>query len=226
VDGGDDHAARIATQVVENDHRAAITTADRVAAFEQMALLGVSAAQIAKRTGHQRAQVDAALVVAKSPVAVKATAEHGLTIDQAAIIAEFADDPQAVDALTETATTSPEALAHHAERRTLIANNKAWTSAETVRRAWLGSFAARKTTPKDAAAFAAARLVDSAGVLDAGGHQIARVPTYGEPDALAALVAASSPARASHLTLVMVLCAIEWVLYPAQMDGHTLDVTR
>lgn len=45
-----------------------------------------------------------------------------------------------------------------AERRQLIANNKAWDEAEPVRRAWLAEFLARKTLPKNATAYAAATL--------------------------------------------------------------------
>ncbi|MEJ7796790.1 MAG: hypothetical protein WKF50_14640, partial [Nocardioides sp.] len=40
-----------------------------------------------------------------------------------------------------------------AARRLVIDNNKAWASAETVRREWLAEFASRKTAPKGAAAF-------------------------------------------------------------------------
>jgi ParB family chromosome partitioning protein len=47
-----------------------------------------------------------------------------------------------------------------AGRRTLIANNKAWGSAEVVRREWLASFLSRRTLPKDALAFAATVLVE------------------------------------------------------------------
>lgn len=35
-----------------------------------------------------------------------------------------------------------------AERKALIANNKAWTAAETVRREWLATFLSRKTPPR------------------------------------------------------------------------------
>lgn len=48
------------------------------------------------------------------------------------------------------------------ERRELIANNKAWDSAEVVRRDWLAGFLARKTTPKNAALFAATALASEA----------------------------------------------------------------
>ena len=45
-----------------------------------------------------------------------------------------------------------------AERKVLIANNKAWASAEVVRREWLVEFLSRKTLPKDAAQFIAQGL--------------------------------------------------------------------
>ena len=49
-----------------------------------------------------------------------------------------------------------------AERKQLIANNKAWDAAEAVRRAWLAEFLARKTLPKDATAYAATTLAATA----------------------------------------------------------------
>ncbi|MFC7501543.1 nuclease, partial [Nocardioides sp. GCM10030258] len=45
-----------------------------------------------------------------------------------------------------------QAEARREERRRVIANNKAWASAETVRREWLAGFLARKTAPKGAEA--------------------------------------------------------------------------
>lgn len=45
-----------------------------------------------------------------------------------------------------------------AERRLVIDNNKAWASAEVVRRDWLREFAQRKTPPKGAASFIAQAL--------------------------------------------------------------------
>ena len=44
------------------------------------------------------------------------------------------------------------------ERRRVIANNKAWGSATTVRTAWLRSWLTRKTAPKGTAQFCAAAL--------------------------------------------------------------------
>lgn len=54
-------ADRIIDQLAENDHRTGLTATDRVNAVHQLALLGVSAAQITKRTKITRDTVDAAL---------------------------------------------------------------------------------------------------------------------------------------------------------------------
>src|ERR1035437_9265152 len=42
-------ADRIVQQVIENDQRLALSDADRIAAFEQLSLMGVSPTQIARR---------------------------------------------------------------------------------------------------------------------------------------------------------------------------------
>ncbi len=50
------------------------------------------------------------------------------------------------------AETEEQAEARRDERRRVIANNKAWGSAQTVRREWLAGFLTRKTPPKGAEA--------------------------------------------------------------------------
>jgi len=52
--------------------------------------------------------------------------------------------------------------AARAQRSDVIESNKAWASAETVRRDWLQSFVMRKTAPKGTAAFLAAALAHDA----------------------------------------------------------------
>ncbi|MBX9244641.1 ParB N-terminal domain-containing protein [Actinotalea ferrariae] len=335
VDGDTDEARRIIEQMAENDHRAALADRDRVAAFQQLSLLGLSAAQIAKRTHTKKDHVTTALTVAGSEVAAAVTAKYDLTLDQAAVVAEFDENAEAVKALTVAAVDEPDQFAHvaqrlrddrdearvvadltatlteagtpvidrpsyddktikqvrelatldgdertplteethaecpgraawistsswdgvravhvctdpkgnghvdryaysggterqagpmteeqKAERRALIANNKAWKSAETVRREWLTGFAARKTAPKDAPTFLAARLVAGTHRLDKAStqtrHRLARtllgLPEhvgYGAPDPLADLVQAATPARAQHIALIVLLAAIE-----------------
>ncbi|WP_050672121.1 ParB/RepB/Spo0J family partition protein [Luteipulveratus halotolerans] len=99
-------ADRIIAQMAANYHRASLTAADEVKGFEQLAGFGVSAAQIAKRTGAKRADVDSGLAVTKSELATKATQRYDfLTLDQAAGLAEFEDDTEAVTALTAAAQT-------------------------------------------------------------------------------------------------------------------------
>jgi len=95
---------RLIDQVSENDHRESLTVAERVTAYEQLAAFGVSAAQIAKRMATSRPAVDNALAVARSKLARSATERwEFLTVDQAAIVAEFDDDAEAVKQLVVAA---------------------------------------------------------------------------------------------------------------------------
>lgn len=94
-------ADRLIDQLAENDHRTPLTTAERAHAFEQMSALGLSAAQIAKRTATGREQVSAALQVAASDLASKAVDRWDfLTLEQGAALAEFETNPQAIEDLT------------------------------------------------------------------------------------------------------------------------------
>ena len=90
-------AERIVDQLAANDHRTALTAGEHAAAFEQLTAFGLTPTQIAKRTGHKRAQVDAGLAAVASEAARDALSAHdALTIDQAAGLAEVDDDPDAV----------------------------------------------------------------------------------------------------------------------------------
>jgi ParB family chromosome partitioning protein len=332
VQGDEDQIRRLREQVAENDDRQGLRHADYVAAFEQMSLLGVSAVEIANTTGHSTSDVKAALTVAKTKKAKAVQAKYDLTLDQAAVLAEFENDTEAVKALTEIAIKNPDRFAHaaqqrrddrdaaarlaeavkaladagikqvtnwntevkdnkaarelqqlqsgegktltpeahavcpqraayistswngeihtrhvcldykaaghklnhakandtrteqekqaaSAERAEVITNNKAWKSAETVRREWLAQFAKRKTTPKDAANFLAGSLTaDTLSIEKAslGAHGLAcewlgvkTTDGWGSRQALSDLIAKATPARALHIALVMALAAIE-----------------
>jgi ParB family chromosome partitioning protein len=332
VQGDEDQVRRIREQMAENDDRQGLRHADRVAAFEQLSLLGVPAVEIANTTGHSTSDVKAALTVAKTKKAKAVQAKYDLTLDQAAVLAEFENDTEAVKALTEVAIKSPDRFAHaaqqrrddrdaaarlaeavkaladagikqvtnwnaevkdnkaaqeldklqtgegktltpeehaicpqraayistswngdihtrhvcldykaaghklnranpndtrteqekqaaSAERAEVVTNNKAWKSAETVRRQWLAEFAKRKTTPKDAAVFLAETMVSEAYSIEKASqsvHDLAREwlglstgNRLGGRQALTDLIAKSSPARALHISLVLALAAIE-----------------
>jgi ParB family transcriptional regulator, chromosome partitioning protein len=88
-DDGADEAARIVGQWHENEHRAGLSTADKVTAVEQLSLLGLSAAQIVKQTRARKADVEQALAAAGSALAKGAASRYEfLTLDQAAAVAE------------------------------------------------------------------------------------------------------------------------------------------
>ena len=111
--------------------------------------------------------------------------------------------------------------AARAERKRVIENNKAWASAEVVRREWLTAFLTRKTAPKGSAAFVAQSLAHCGHALTQAltyPHRLGRV-LLGCEDAAAAYVRGSalilalldgaSDRRAEVVTLGMVLAAHE-----------------
>ena len=93
--------------LVENLLRADLTPIEEATAYEQLKLAGVTAAGIAKRTGRKRATVDARLALMTLPEQAR-DAVHGaqLSLDDAAALIEFADDPATVEKLTAAAGTS------------------------------------------------------------------------------------------------------------------------
>ncbi|PPH80024.1 chromosome partitioning protein, partial [Rathayibacter sp. AY1D5] len=100
-----------------------------------------------------------------------------------------------------------------AERKVLIANNKAWNAAEKVRREWIATFLARKTLPKDAdriiaLGLTAHRFAVSSGMTGGSdlAHTLLRIerPSGYRADALAALIE-GNPAKARLVALAVVL---------------------
>lgn len=114
-------ADRIVDQMAENEHRDPLTQADRVAAIQQLSLIGLTAAQVAKRTATKRATIEAALSVAKSKIAKQAIEAHtDLTLEQGAALADLDDDPEAVAYVLEAIEDSdsiPFALQRAREER-------------------------------------------------------------------------------------------------------------
>lgn len=108
--------ARIVVQLIENIHRAGLRPVDEVRAHQQLSLLGLRAGQIARQTRTAVKQVKASLQVAGSEVAAAAMDRYDLSLEQAAVIAEFDGDAEAVTALSVTAASKPEQFAHLAQR--------------------------------------------------------------------------------------------------------------
>jgi ParB family chromosome partitioning protein len=112
-----DEAARIVTQWAENEHRAGLSTADKVAATEQLSLLGLTPTQIARRTHSPKGDVDKALAASKSKLATGAAQRYDfLTLDAAAAVAEFDDDPETVKALVASAKEGDGSFDHTLQR--------------------------------------------------------------------------------------------------------------
>ncbi|WP_300019687.1 hypothetical protein [Pseudonocardia sp.] len=95
-----------------------------------------------------------------------------------------------------------------AQRRLVMANNREWDSATTVRRQWLRTFLSRKTLPRDALVFIAV-------TLGRGGHDLRRAMEpdgrvyTGRPNPIAEAARAVSPQRATQLALAVLLGAAE-----------------
>jgi ParB family chromosome partitioning protein len=117
VDDAGDDALRIAQQWAENERRANLSTADKVAAVEQLALLGYTADDIDKRTRSSKADVDQALATANSKLAKKSAERYEfLDLEQAAAIAEFDGEKDTVKALVAAAQKSRGDFAHTVQR--------------------------------------------------------------------------------------------------------------
>jgi ParB family chromosome partitioning protein len=112
-----DEAARIVSQWHENEYRAGLSTADKLAAVEQLSLLGLSPAQIVKRTKARKQEVTQALAAAASTLAKGAAERYDfLTLDQAAAVAEFETDATMVKALVAAAQKGDGEFRHVLQR--------------------------------------------------------------------------------------------------------------
>ena len=93
VTARDDGAAkRIAEQLVANERRTALSDGDRLAAYRQLEIEGLSVTAIARETGTKRDAVKQTLTVAKSDAAAAAVASGQATFTQALLLAEFDGD--------------------------------------------------------------------------------------------------------------------------------------
>lgn len=111
-----EEADRLAQQVSENDLREGLTDAERGTAFEQMALLGVTPAQIAKRAGAGDVEtVKRALAAKKDPKAAEALTA-GYSFEEALALSEFDGDEQATARLEDIIQHEPGMLAHEVQQ--------------------------------------------------------------------------------------------------------------
>ena len=108
---------QVAGMLVENVGRDDLTPVEEAVAIQQLAGFdGVTQKDITAMTGIKAGKVRQALVVARSEVATEVAGRYDLTLDQAAVVAEFADDPDAVKVLTAAAVKQPEQWPHVVSR--------------------------------------------------------------------------------------------------------------
>ncbi len=127
-----EEADRIVDQMVENIHRAGMRETEIVRGVEELTLVGVSAAQIAKRLSVPRPTVNAALAVTKADQSRNRLDAGDLTLEEAAIFAEFEHDPEAVERL-ERRLRWGHGLDHEAQRLRDEAAERAEYAAEVER---------------------------------------------------------------------------------------------
>jgi ParB family chromosome partitioning protein len=111
--------------------------------------------------------------------------------------------------------------ADKAERRRVIANNREWDSATTVRRDWLKGFLARRTASRNAMIYIAVTLAraghDVRRAMESGHPSACELlgltpvgsPFHGRPNPIAGAAATATASRATVLTLAVLLGAAE-----------------
>lgn len=109
--GGDTEA--VVGMLVENLDRQDLTPMEEARAYQLLLDLGVRKTKIAKRTGRKPAHVKKALAIVGNPAASGAV-DAGLTFEQALVIREFEDDPEAVEALYGAAADGEGDFRHQA----------------------------------------------------------------------------------------------------------------
>ncbi|MBX3196265.1 MAG: ParB/RepB/Spo0J family partition protein [Microbacteriaceae bacterium] len=138
VDGDNTTVDRIVQQLAENDQRSALSQGERALAYRQLTLEGISVAQVAKRTGASKADIQAAIKVTEGHSTVEALHEFPIAFDHAAAILEFEEYPELHSSLIETASTNPDRFAHHLERAKQDRDQAILVAAEAERFAALG----------------------------------------------------------------------------------------
>ena len=94
-----DTATRLSQQIVENDHRLSLSAVDRVKGIQQLLDTGLSMTKVAKRLSVSPERVKKSKAVGQSETALSALDAGTVTFDEAAALAEFKGDVEAVDRL-------------------------------------------------------------------------------------------------------------------------------
>jgi ParB/RepB/Spo0J family partition protein len=149
----------IETQLAENLQRDPLTLKEETIAFQKLELAGMTATDIGKVAGRKKTQVDARLKLLDLPETTRGKVWDGqITLDEADVLASFANDPEAVAWLEKYVGTSSfawrqKSWKYEKETRAKAALVKAEKDAEKTkqREAAKAAKAAGKPLPKPAA---------------------------------------------------------------------------
>ena len=110
-------AQQMAGVLVENRSRTDLSPIEQAVAIQHLAgMEGMTQKAVTELTGVPAKQVRAAVKVGRSEAAVAIAQRHDLTLDQAAVLAGFDDDPSALKELAVAAVRSPWQFEHLASR--------------------------------------------------------------------------------------------------------------
>jgi ParB/RepB/Spo0J family partition protein len=129
----------IETQLAENLQRDPLTLKEETIAFQKLELAGMTATDIGKVAGRKKTQVDARLKLLDLPETTRGKVWDGqITLDEADVLASFADDPEAVAWLEKYVGTPSFAWQknnwkYEKERRAKAAKEKQAQAAEKAR---------------------------------------------------------------------------------------------
>lgn len=212
VAGADDltreaEVTRVVGQRDENTLRDNLTAAEDLASVEQLVAFGLDADQIVEQARIGRDRVDRALAVSKSKLARAATVKYSdLTLDQAAVVAEFDDDKELVKQLIVAAVEEPDQFPHVAQRaRDDLAEEKARQALlAELGQAGVGvmdrrpSYDDKKAAPLDRLTDDAGKRITAAKHADCPGHAAFLTERWVWVDDDGAIVSSTNADRTQH----------------------------
>jgi ParB/RepB/Spo0J family partition protein len=131
----------IVAMLTENGHRADLTPIEEAVAYEQLTLAGLKPAEIAKRVSRSRDTIDRRRHLLDLPEATRERVQaRQITLDQAEVLAEFADDPDALGELERTLAEHGEAEFRFRVARARDARAKKVERAKTLEKLQRGGY--------------------------------------------------------------------------------------
>lgn len=114
----DHEALKLEQQIVENERRKGLTSAELAAGYQQLELFGRTPEDIAAALGETTDRINAGLKVSRAKKVPELLEQHPeIDLATAAALAEFDDDKGALTKLTEIALTRPEYFEDHLRRQ-------------------------------------------------------------------------------------------------------------